>query len=261
MAETFSILRQKNSLNTSLGQLEYLRTHPLDNNRIAEATDRATALPRTPRSTAIDFPIFRARISILGSEDVGHLKRLYRSQYLKKPNVENSYALALIHQLANQEAQAKEYLASLDKLTAAHPMVELLRADIENLSHASTNTDLLNTLSDLYPNRYSIIEKRLDQLIRERQLTEASVIVRRYLADSRSPNPLAWRQLAGIQQRLDDKAGSHESLAHYFESLDELGRAAGQLELALKEVSPGSQDKLRLDASLRDLYDKANRSR
>ncbi len=41
MAESFSILRRKNSLNTSNLQLEYLRTHPLDNNRIAEATDRA----------------------------------------------------------------------------------------------------------------------------------------------------------------------------------------------------------------------------
>ena len=261
MAETFSILRRKNSLNTSLGQLEYLRTHPLDNNRIAEATDRAATKPLKARVTDFDYPLFKARLSILSSKDTGQLKRIYLAEYARKPSVQSAYALGLISQRANRADDAKRYLATLDKLVSTHPMVELLRADINGLGNEKSDDALLDELIDLYPDRYSIVEKRLDQLVRDRRLSEAASVVRRYIRDSKMPNPLAWRQLANIQQRLQDKASSHESLAKYFEAIDELSRAANQLELALLEVSPASQDKVRLDASLRDLRAKASRLR
>lgn len=261
MAETFSILRRQNSLNTSAGQLEYLRTHPLDNNRIAEASDRAATKPIVARAKLHDYSLFRARLGIISSKDIGQLKRIYLARHEKMPTVESAYALALIYQRANLPAEAGGYLAQLDDWVSTHPMVELLRSDIASMGNRKTDDQLLEALSDLYPDRYSIIEKRLDQLIRDRRLIEASEAVKRYLRDSRRPNPLAWRQLASIQERLEDKAGSHESLAKYFEGLDELNRAASQLELALMQVSPSSQDKLRLDASLRDLREKATRFR
>jgi len=261
MAETFSILRRKNSLNTSAGQLEYLRTHPLDNNRIAEAADRAATKPIVARVTKQDYSLFRARMGIIGSNDAGQLKRVYLANHKKSPTVESAYALALINQRANLADQAKRYLSELDELVSTHPMVELLRADIASIRNDDTDDQLLEALSDLYPERYSIVEKHLDQLIRDRKLIDASNVVKRYIRDSSRTNPLAWRQLAGIQEELGDKAGSHESLAKYFEELDELGRAAGQLELAIMQVSPSSQDKVRLDASLRNLREKATRFR
>jgi predicted Zn-dependent protease len=261
MAETFSILRRKNSLNTSAGQLEYLRTHPLDNNRIAEATDRAASKPVTARVRLHDYSLFRARLGIISSNDTGQLKRVYLANHDKSPTVESAYALALISQRANLSGQANQYLAQLDELVSTHPMIELLRADIASMDNKKTDDVLLEVLSELYPDRYSIVEKRLDQLIRDRRLIEASNAVKNYLRGSKRPNPLAWRQLADIQERLEDKADSHESLAKYFEALDELDRAASQLELALMQVSPSSQDKLRLDARLRDLREKATRSK
>ena len=261
MAETFSILRRRNSLNTSAGQLEYLRTHPLDNNRIAEATDRAASKPIMARVTLHDYSLFRARLGILSSGDTGQLKRVYLAKHQKTPTIESAYALSLISQRANLGEQAKRYLAELDEMVSTHPMIELLRADIASIDNESTDNVLLEALSDLYPDRYSIVEKRLDQLVRDRRLIEAASAVKHYIRDSKRPNPLAWRQLASIQERLEDKAGSHESLAKYFEALDELNRAASQLELALLQVSPSSQDKLRLDASLRDLREKATRFR
>jgi len=261
MAETFVILRRQNSLNTSQGQLEYLRTHPLDNNRIAEATDRAAVKPNRSRPPHEDYALFRARLGIISSNDPGHLKRIYQARHQKAPSLESSYALALISQRANRIADAKRYLKDLDKQISTHPMVELLRADIASMGNERTDDALLVTLSDLYPDRYSIVEKRLDQLIRDRRLSEASQTVRRYIRDNKTPDPLAWRQLASIQERLSDRAGSHESLAKYFEAINELGRAANQLELALSHVTPDSQDKLRLDASLRDLRQQAIRLR
>ena len=257
MAESFAILRRQNALNTSVGQLEYLRTHPLDNNRIAEAADRASGKPRKPRVSDLDYSLFRARLAVLTSTDSGQLKRVYLAKHTEAPTPGSAYALALIYQRANQITEAKRYLADLDTLVSAHPMVELLRADIASLYDERSDDAILGALSELYPDRYSIVEKRLDQLIRDRRLPEAVDVAKRYLRDSIRTNPFAWVQLASVQERLNDQASSHESLARYFIAIDEPGRATSQLELALREVSPESQDKLRLEASLKELRNKA----
>lgn len=261
MAESFDILRRKNSLNTSNLQLEYLRTHPLDNNRIAEATDRADSQPRRARLNSPDYTLFRARLSVLSAGDSGELMRTYLARHQAMPDLASSYALALINQRANRPEQAKAYLQELDKLISGHPMVELLRADIASLDNKRADDSILAALSDLYPERYSIVEKRLEQLIQDRRLNQAMQIANDYLRSNSNPDPLAWRQLAGIQERLDNSAGSHESLARYFQALDELDRATGQLELALQQVAPDSQDELRLEASLKELRTQAIRLR
>ncbi|MEE9320014.1 MAG: M48 family metalloprotease [Granulosicoccus sp.] len=260
MAESFSILRRKNSLNTSAGALEYLRTHPLDNNRIAEAADRASIQPQRQRVEQTDFQLFKARLSVLSSNDAGQLERTTRSGFTKQPNAGNAYALALLHLRANRLDSAKNALDALDKLAPAHPMVELLHTELlEATGKAHNSRSRLAALSELYPDRYSIVEKRSDQLIRVRRLSEAMKVTNHYIRTSDSPNPLAWRQLASIQQRLGDQAGSHESLARYFEGFNELQRAQSQLELALRQVPNASQDQLRLEASLNALRERANR--
>lgn len=261
MAESFDILRRKNSLNTSNRALEYLRTHPLDNNRIAEATDRASSKPVRERVNSIEFQLFKARLAVLTSTDPAQSMRHFKSQYQRKANPQNSYALALKAQRDNNDSQARKYLDTLDSIVSTNPTVELLRADIESSDKSAAMDSRLAALSDLYPDRYSIVEKRLHTLVGARQLPNALKVATRYIRSTLDPNPLAWRELASIQQQLGDNAGSHESLARYFEGLDELARAQSQIELALREVVEGSQDEIRLSASLKDLKDKAARLR
>lgn len=261
MAESFDILRKKNSFNTSGLQIEYLRTHPLDNNRIAEATDRASSQPRRKRVSPLDYQLFKARLAVLTSTDTARLQRSNLAMHKQAKRADTAYALALINHRANRQEDAKHYLNELEKEAPVHPMFELLRADITDQGNDRSIDMRLAALSDLYPERYSIVEKRLDQLTRTRRLSDATRVANNYIRNSASPHPLAWRQLAAIQESLNDQAGSHESLALYFIGINELQRAKGQLELALREVSPDSQDKIRLEANLKGLADRARRLR
>ena len=260
MAESFAILRRKNNLNTSAGQLEYLRTHPLDNNRIAEAKDRAATQAIRNPAPQIDFQLFKARLAVLTSNDPGQLLRTNLANHNRNATVGNAYALALLHTRANRLTQAIPYFESLQAMAPAHPMAQLLRADVleANGKHGQS-AELLAALLGLYPDRYSIVEKLLDQLIRNRKPSEAMAVANRYLRNSPMPNPLAWRQLASVQQRLGNLVGSHESLARYFEGINELKRAESQLELALRQVASASHDELRLQASLRALKNRLPR--
>lgn len=261
MAETFGILRRKNSINTSNGALEYLRTHPLDNNRIAEAADRSSSKQVKDRVNSLEFNLFKARLDVLTSADMARTQRVSRSQYARNPDAAGAYTVAFISHLNNDPQLANEYLNKLEAIVPYHPMVELLHADIDT---SDKRTDVLSRMKDLtalYPQRYSIVEKRLEILIRNQQLSEAMQVTKRYIRTAQEPNPLAWRQLANIQQQLNNDAGSHESLARYFESIDAYDQAQSQLELALKEVAAGTQDQIRLSASLKYLKSKAARFR
>ena len=248
MAESFAILRRKNRLNTSGLQLEYLRTHPLDDNRIAEAADRAAALPDRPRVPPIDFQLFKARLAVLSAED----RAGARSAFAARPgNAYSAYGLFLIALEDGEIEAAREALDELGEIAPEHPWVALAGAELlEAEGDVDAALARLAELDALYPGRYSIVGPRLDWLVDARRLDEAARVASRYLRDVDAPDPRAWRTLADVRQRAGDPVGSHEALARHFEALDEDERAAGQLELALAQVPVGSQDELRLRAAL-----------
>jgi len=254
MAESFDILRRQNSLNTSRGALQYLQTHPLDENRIAEAKDRAVVSADLVDAPQTDFQLFKARLSVLSTPDKGQLLRTYQARFVTNPTVETIYGIALLHLQANRLEQATNYLDKLGEFTTDNPLIELSRATVlEQQGNLDASLALLEKLHENYPERFSVVEKLVELQIRQRRLSVAMQITKNYLRRATEPNPLAWRQLASVQQQLGQQAASHESLARYFTGLNELGRAQSHLKLALQYVAPSSKDELRLRASIKNL--------
>jgi len=251
MAESFGNLRRRNNLNTAGLNLEYLRTHPLDDNRIAEAADRAAALPRQDATDGVDYDLFRARLDVLTTDDQGALERAAKARNARRANPGDTYTLALLALGSNRLDTARQHLDALNDMHEEHPSVALL--DVQWLAQSGARSAALERLAELdalYPGRYSIVEQRSELLIEARRLAESRDVLLRYLRDAAPIDPDAWRALANVRQRLGDSAGSHEALARWFEALDELERAESQLQLALRHVPIGSQDELRLQASL-----------
>lgn len=262
MAQAFEILRRKNSLNTSGAQIEYLRTHPLDNNRIAEAKNRAADLPeKQPDSLNVEFDIFKARLHILSTQDDARIRREYEAmlQAAEKDKTGShastrakagaEYALAMLDLRGRQNAEATR---RLDRLTQNHPGnldIQLLLAEARHASGDENRAQqLLDQLISLFPDSYAIVELKGNQLVAQRKMQKAHGVVTEYIRSASNPNPRAWRQLANIHQKLGDEAASHEALSRFFLGLNELQRAKEQLDLALKTVGIGSQDELRLRA-------------
>jgi len=251
MAQSFSILERKNRINTSGLELEYLRTHPLDSKRIAEAADRAANMTKRGRSDQLDFSLFKARLRVLNTSDSALQLQREASKWKKNPSAGTAYALTLLNLQANRLDKASDWMSELLKIAKDNPKVLLLDAE---LTAAKGDTDTserqLKNLHSLFPERYSILEKLLDQVIDDRQLGRARELAKDYIRHTDDPNPLVYRTLASVQQQLGEIAASHESMAYYFAEYDEYQRAASQLELALRHITPGSQDELRLRASL-----------
>jgi len=251
MAESFSILERKNRLNTAGLQLEYLRTHPLDSKRIAEASNRAANLASKSREHQLDFRLFKARMNVLTSDDKAQLLQRENSNWRLQKNPETAYALSLLHLQSNRLDEASSWLDELSELVKQHPTVLLLQAELTAAKgDVQASQKQLKTLHALFPERFSILEMLLDQLIDERQLAEAKNLATDYLRHTDQPHPRAYRELADVQQQMGETAASHEMLAYYFAEYDEYERAADQLEVALRHIARSSKDERRLRASL-----------
>ena len=251
IAETFEIMRRKNRINNSATQIEYLRTHPLDNNRIAEARSRAATLPKKERLTSdLDFKIFQARLNILSSKEDNRLRRLYAAQQKRKKNgAAESYALALLETRARNFDKADKYLGDLLKKHPGNVYLNLLSAEIEfGKGQVDESTAIHEQLLSVYPTRYSIVEQFSKQLANKDNPRQAEKTIRRYLQTAVNPEPRAWRDLAALQESIGKTTASHESIARFYIAMTEYKRAQVQINLALKSVEKGSQDEMRIES-------------
>lgn len=254
MAQAFDLLRRASSLNSSGYQLEYLRTHPLGDNRIAEARNRAAQIGNNGDKDSLSFRLFRTRLAILSSKDHGYMRRLLEAD--KNPNnrIAVDYGLALIDTVNRQYSLALERTSRLVKPSDDNYFVRLLHAELLFLNDKREAAETeFSTLIDLNPTRYSPVRTLSDLLIRTGDLPDAYDILIRYERRNSRVNPDIYRQLANVQQKSGNQTSSHEYLATFYEKNKEPGEAIRQLELALKSADTNSQAELRVSARLKTL--------
>lgn len=255
MAEAFDILKKNSSLNTTGVQLEYLRTHPLNENRIAEARSRADLEKDSGETNSLGFTLFRTRLNIITSNDRAQLRHVFKSQ-VKKNNTSSDilYGLALIETLAGNFNTADELLKGLPNAARQEYFVQTLRAKINYLlgNEAFANAEM-NELIALYPSRFSVVSQLAYLEAASNKLDNAYETLTQYIRKTPTPNIDVYKQLADVQQRRNNQTGSHEFLATYYEESGSRRDAIQQLEIALRSVESGSHDELRISARLKQL--------
>lgn len=257
MAEAFEILRRKNSFNTSSLQLEYLRTHPLDNTRIAEAKNRASSSKGSGRySPNIGFSIFKARLAVMTTRDRTLTERNFKARLTtgnEATKIGAAYALALLSSQQQRNTEARQFLDSLKGRHNENLFVQLLTAELLfNEGRRNEAGELLGLLTSIYPESFAVVEAQYNQLQDSSRLSEARQRLLEYIRSTSKPDNNAWRELANIEQKLGNESASHEALANYFSNLNNSFRAREQLQLAIRNVRKGSNDELRIKARLRE---------
>lgn len=119
---------------------EFLRTHPVTTNRIAESRDRASQLvPKiTPESPSYGF--IRERVRVLGAPGDSDLRAYYAALTDRAPlNPAQRYGLALAQLRAGEREQAA---SALIELSAAQPESPLLQAALGQALFAAGQLDL-----------------------------------------------------------------------------------------------------------------------
>lgn len=224
MVDFFSTLLSK----SGDGGIEYLRTHPLNTNRVSEAKDRLKKIQLNLPADSQDFQFAHARLEVLSNTAPFSGK----SDSASRSDDISTYKHSLELMRVNEFSQAIEQLKALSEKNN-HPWIKLALAEAYQSNNQSERAlALLSKLSELFPGYLPVT------LLYTHLLT----------ANGQPQKSIA---LLNHQLQLNDEAVVHKELAQaYFkngqisDALESTGNQYGQegyYELALQQYDMALQ--------------------
>ena len=231
-----------------------LRTHPLDEDRIAEAENRSLHLAPKQYMDSLDYHLFKELIRTLVSRDNNRLLEFYQRE-CHKTNTETAchygYVLTLIN--VNQYQQATDQLAPLLRQYPDNLYIVIAMSQIDTgRKQYARAAERLSQLNANYPEHYATLMTYAQALIEAKQASKAASIL---LKGSRKYN----RDLLMCELLARAEADSHrKDYAYFVEAQCQLlqGRtkeAMRSLKMALMQAKSDHLIKARIDAKIEDI--------
>lgn len=234
---------------------EFLLTHPLTENRVADARNRINQLPPRQYLDNLEFHLMRARALI--AIDNNASVSLNRFQHELQGNTLNSqaarYGVVLSYIALGNYTKAKESLKLLlqkspNNLTYQMADIDLDRAQKKYDRAISKTKKLLAYRSDSYPLRISLAESYLkaNRYLESEQMLDTLTL-------SHPNSPEVWFQLAEVRGLAGNISGVHQARARYFILNGVFDQARDQLGYARKLLVNDFKQTAIIDQQLRDL--------
>lgn len=179
MTEFFKKMQQNSRYYYTANIPAILRTHPLDEDRIAEAESRSLQLPKHNYIDSLDYHLFKELIRTTVNDDSKQLIDYYQYQ-CNKNNTETAcqygYVLTLLS--INQYQQATDRLGPLLKKYPdnLYFVIAMSEADIGRKQYANAATRL-GELHANYPDNYAAIISYAQSLIEANKPEQAANIL------------------------------------------------------------------------------------
>ena len=227
MARMFARLQEANRFAGS--ELpEFLRTHPVTQNRISDTTNRAQSMPQPPAYTdSLEFLVARARVlAMLESQNSQDSAERANQPIL-------AYLLAV---KGEQQAQADNLWQALNPNLRTTPWLQLSRLEqLQQRDDKSAARALLTELVELYPGDYAIQRAKIRTLIDEGRHADAAWLLRDLLRDHPNNTEL-WYLLAEVSGLNRDTIWVHRARIEYFALRGEYDLALRQLDFARRDA-------------------------
>lgn len=215
---------------------EFLRTHPLSENRIADTRNRARQYPKQPPHTNLDYQLMRARVTNQLADTPEEAVQKFRSELdgtTRSPEAAR-YGLVLALTAAGR---ADEASLELDTIWSDDPdRLAYIVADAEiDLARGQPGkaVDKLAKRLKRSPGNHPLTMTYAKALMRDQQAHVAEEVL--IEQSKRKPNdPSLWYLLAEVQGLSGNIVGLHQSRAEYFILNGVLDQAEKQLNYALK---------------------------
>jgi predicted Zn-dependent protease len=237
MQRFFTRLLQNNQYQED-SSLEFLRTHPLTVNRIAQSnrlpltSSRPSSDKQQPGKRSI-FLQMQHRVRVLTSKMSMQLIAFYDHIDMTNPDDQYGKALARIYDHKYEDAQ--HILSTL--IAVAPDNLSYILATIENeVFNGSTKRALLlieNKLH-LYPNDPPLTMLHVKTLIKDGQYAQAKNILRQYTYNV-DINPQVYALLAEAEGKYGDISATHQALAEFYFLNGDSEAALKQIDLALEQ--------------------------
>ena len=236
---------------------EFLRTHPLSENRIADTRNRARQYPKQARPVSLDYQLMRARVVNQLADTPEEAVQTFRGELDGTPRSREAAIYGLVLALT-AAGRPDEAALELDGIWGPNPdRLEYILADAD-IDIARNEPD--KAVAKLYrrlalsPGNHPLTMAYADALMRDQQPHVAEEVL---VEQSRiKPNdPGLWYLLAEVQGLSGNIVGLHQSRAEYFILNGILDQAEKQLNYALKLTRNDYHTSATINQRLRDVAD------
>lgn len=235
MARMFHKLSAKNQYQTK--PPEYLLTHPMFEDRIADASNRAEKMVYHKKPDNLFFQLIRARLVATSQENAKRRVQRLTQQLKSEPSLNKTpleYALALSLSKNRQYSQAEILMLTLSE---RHPDQWLFRFGLGEIAREKGDIDhALNCLKTLYeksPNNYALSIYYADTLMDAKQIKAAKeILLKQQKAHAHDANLL--QLLARAHGLSGAKVDLHQTQAEWHVLRGEHREAFQQFDLALE---------------------------
>ncbi len=216
---------------------EFLRTHPVNPARIADARHRANQYPDIISKSSLTYYLLHTRLNVLASDDKAALVKNYstslkQGKYQNKEATRYGYALALMEN--NKYTKALQQTRILLKNNPHMIAYNILKAQIETASKKySRAVKTFKNILKFYPGNNTIQFFYAKTLLQANKIKAAHNILQKQISATNT-SPEVYQLLAQTQAKLNQPASSHQSLAEYYYLLGQTHDAINQLEIGLK---------------------------
>ena len=255
MAAFFEKMQRSTRLSDDNSIPGYFRTHPLTFERIADAQNRAAALPYHQHVDSPQFQLVRAKLRAEAVEPGDAVKQFESAvrdgRYASELAAHYGLATALLR--ARRPADAETQLAKLRALGKPDPMIEMLAARIkEALGERAAATALLEQARTKYPYSRPVFYAYVEALQSSGRSEEAAAKLTEALRQR--PRDLKLHSLlARTYASLGRRLLQHQEQAEVYALQGSLPAAIEQLQLA-RTAGDGDFYQLSVvDARLKDL--------
>jgi predicted Zn-dependent protease len=236
----------------------YLRTHPLNTERIADMENRVMNMRyrQVPDSADFNFVRMRLRVQSLSPAEA---VRAFAGLVAGNPDDEAlRYGLALAQLRLGQLDDAARSLDELRRRAKPSPFIAILSGEV---SIARRDTDAaINTLTaacKVFPESMSAVYALANAQIAGGRAQDAERAMRRALA-SRSGDKRLWSLLARANAALGKRTAQHRAQAEVYALQGGYRAAAEQLELARSAGDGDFYELSAVDARLREIRNRVD---
>ncbi len=256
MPAFFARMGKNNRLYDSGKLPEFLLTHPVTTNRIADAFGRAEEHPYRQKPDSLEFHLSRARLKVnafASAEDsVAHFRNTLKDgRYRNEEAQRYGYLLSLT---AHREfAKAKTVLQQLKEKNPEQVEFIVAQAELETATEQpEAGLETLSNGLKLHPDNYPLTLYMAQALLNIGQPKRAITLLSSYLEDR--PDELElYKLLARASGDAGDKTRGHQYLAEYYYHSGALKQAKQHLETALEDRNLDYYESAKMAARLKEV--------
>jgi predicted Zn-dependent protease len=259
MATFFGKLNRLTRVNGE-GPPEFLRTHPVTVNRIAEARDRAASMPTPEADDGLDFFLMQARVRALYEDKPEDAIQWFRDELANdypEPRTQGlNYGLAIALQ---RQLQYDEARSLLDHLGADLPnqlafQIQLADLDIAQ-GLAQPAIERMARLHQDFPGNHAIAMQYAEALLHDEdpKKAETASAVLRQQSLNRGEDPSLYSLYARAANIAGDKVRATEAIAESYFQRGSIPEAIDQLERLSRDPELDYYQRSRINARLMEI--------